>query len=108
MAEHVDTQHVFTTAHVRWIGFAPYVILSFIAPHHISNKGELQWLYIYADVSEALARAYKLHTQDFFCRYTFGGLVPPFKKYQKAGYATAFHKSWIRRWIELLITQNQN
>ena len=21
--EHVDTQHVFTAAHVRWIGFAP-------------------------------------------------------------------------------------
>ena len=26
--EHVDTQHVFTAAHVRWIGFAPLGITS--------------------------------------------------------------------------------
>ena len=65
----------------------------------ISNKRELHWLYMYADVvwdlkiyiSEALARAYKLHVHDFFFSVgTFGGLAPPPPPppYQKAGYAT--------------------
>ena len=94
-------------------------ILAFIAPYHsesilikancIDCTCRCIWRVLKIYVSEALARAYKLHVHDFFSVGTFGGLAPPPPPpCKKAGYATVLTGSYLKlipSWRQDLVMQ---